>query len=131
MTGEAERDPQALTIHSKIWIERPGAVALSEWRVSLLEAIDAHGSLTRAAQALDIPYRTTWNRVKECEAQLGMPLLKTESGADGGGSVLTPEARDLCERFRRIADGIHEVIADRFSTKFDTLRASRDATRRS
>jgi len=33
-------------------------VVLSEWRVELLEAIDALGSLSRAAETLGIPYRT-------------------------------------------------------------------------
>jgi molybdate transport system regulatory protein len=114
-----ERDASTLQIRSKIWIERDGAVALSEWRVSLLEAIDAKGSLSRAAETLDVPYRTAWERVKETEAELGVRLLESESGgADGGGSRLTPEARDLCRRFRRVSGGIHEVVSRRFAAEF-------------
>jgi molybdate transport system regulatory protein len=114
-----ERDASTLQIRSKIWIERDGAVALSEWRVALLEAIDAKGSLSRAAEALDVPYRTAWERVKETEAELGVRLLESESGgADGGGSRLTPEARDLCRRFRRVSGGIHEVVSRRFAAEF-------------
>jgi molybdate transport system regulatory protein len=114
-----ERDASTLQIRSKIWIERDGAVALSEWRVSLLEAIDAKGSLSHAAEALDVPYRTAWERVKETEAELGVRLLESESGgADGGGSRLTPEARDLCRRFRRVSGGIHEVVSRRFAAEF-------------
>ena len=62
-----------LEIRSKIWIERRGRgdVVLSEWRVELLEAIDAHGSLSRAAEALDVPYRTAWERVKATEGEIG------------------------------------------------------------
>jgi len=114
-----ERDASTLQVRSKVWIERDGAVALSEWRVALLEAIDARGSLSRAAEALDVPYRTAWERVKETEAELGVRLLESESGgADGGGSRLTPEARDLCRRFRRVSGGIHEVVSRRFSAEF-------------
>ena len=113
------RDASTLQVRSKIWIERDGAVALSEWRVALLEAIDAKGSLSRAAEALDVPYRTAWERVKETEAELGVRLLESESGgADGGGSRLTPEARDLCRRFRRVSGGIHEVVSRRFAAEF-------------
>jgi molybdate transport system regulatory protein len=114
-----ERDASTLQVRSKVWIERDGAVALSEWRVALLEAIDAKGSLSRAAEALDVPYRTAWERVKETETELGVRLLESESGgADGGGSRLTPEARDLCRRFRRVSGGIHEVVSRRFVAEF-------------
>jgi molybdate transport system regulatory protein len=111
----------SLEIRSKIWIERGsgGNVVLSEWRVELLEAIDAHGSLSRAAEALDIPYRTAWERVKATEGEIGFRLLDSESGGqDGGGSRLTPQARDLCRRFRRVSGGIQEVVSRRFATEF-------------
>jgi len=110
-----------LEIRSKIWIERRGrgSVVLSEWRVELLEAIDAHGSLSRAAEALDIPYRTAWERVKATEGEIGFRLLESESGgSDGGGSRLTPEARDLCRRFRRVCGGIQELVSRRFAAEF-------------
>ena len=110
---------ETLEVRSKIWIERGGDVVLSEWRVELLEAIDAHGSLSRAAEALDVPYRTAWERVKATEAELGVRLLESESGgADGGGSRLTPEAREFCRRFRRVSSGIQEVVSRRFAAEF-------------
>ena len=119
MQDQSERDRQPLVIRSKIWIERGGGVVLSEWRVDLLEAIDAQGSLSHAAEALDIPYRTAWERVKETEKELGMRLLESESGgAEGGGSRLTPEGRDICRRFRRVSGGIQEVVSRRFATEF-------------
>ncbi len=117
--GSERRGP--LEIRSKIWIERRGRgdVVLSEWRVELLEAIDAHGSLSRAAEALDIPYRTAWERVKATEGELGFRLLESESGgSDGGGSRLTAEARDLCRRFRRVSNGIQELVSRRFAAEF-------------
>jgi molybdate transport system regulatory protein len=110
-----------LEIRSKIWIERRGRgdVVLSEWRVELLEAIDVHGSLSRAATALDIPYRTAWERVKATEGEIGFRLLDSESGGqEGGGSRLTPQARDLCRRFRRVSGGIQEVVSRRFVAEF-------------
>ena len=119
MQGHTEREPMPLEVHSKIWIERHGTVVLSEWRVELLEAIDAHGSLSHAAAALEIPYRTAWERIKAMEAELGTRLLESESGgADGGGSRLTAEARDFCRRFRRVSGGIQEVVSRRFAAEF-------------
>jgi molybdate transport system regulatory protein len=120
MQGQSERDGP-LEIRSKIWIERRGRgdVVLSEWRVELLEAIDAHGSLSRAAEALGVPYRTAWERVKATEGEIGFRLLDSESGGlDGGGSHLTPRARELCRRFRRVSGGIQEVVSRRFAAEF-------------
>src|SRR5215211_1904794 len=110
-----------LEIRSKIWIERRGRgnVVLSEWRVELLEAIDAHGSLRRAAEALDIPYRTAWERVNATEGEIGFRLLDSESGGlEGGGSRRTAEARDLWRRFRRVAGGMQEVVSRRVAAEF-------------
>jgi molybdate transport system regulatory protein len=120
MQDDSERGEQ-LEIRSKIWIERRGRgeVVLSEWRVELLEAIDAHGSLSRAAEALNVPYRTAWERVKATEGEIGFRLLDSESGGlEGGGSRLTPQARDLCRRFRRVSGGIQEVVSRRFAAEF-------------
>ena len=123
MQGGTEPGGQPLAIRSKIWIERGDDVVLSEWRVELLEAIDASGSLSRAAESLDVPYRTAWDRIKATEAELGFRLLETESGgADGGGSRLTPEARDVCRRFRRVSSGIQEVVSRRFAVEFGVER---------
>jgi molybdate transport system regulatory protein len=119
MQEGSERDGAPLEIRSKIWIERRGEVVFSEWRVELLEAIEASGSLSRAAEALDIPYRTAWERVKATEGEVGFRLLDSESGgAHGGGSRLTPEARELCRRFRRVSSGIQEVVSRRFTAEF-------------
>lgn len=119
MHNGAERSSGRLDIRSKIWIERGETVVLSEWRVTLLEAIDEQGSLRRAAEALNVPYRTAWERVKATEDALGFRLLESESGgADGGGSRLTPEAREVCRRFRRVSGGIQEVVSRRFAAEF-------------
>jgi molybdate transport system regulatory protein len=119
MHSGSARQELPLEIHSKIWIGRGEDVVLSTWRIKLLEAIDATGSLSRAAAALNIPYRTAWERVKEMETRLGMRLLESESGgADGGGSRLTADAHDLCDRFHRVESGIQDVIARRFAAEF-------------
>jgi molybdate transport system regulatory protein len=109
----------ALCPRSKVWLERAGQVVLSDWRVELLEAVEATGSLARAADQLDVPYRTAWYKLKEIERRLGVRLVETQSGgADGGGSQLTAEARQVIARFHRVSDGIEQLIADRFRAEF-------------
>ena len=104
----------------KVWIEcEDGRVALSEWRVALLEAIDEHGSLVAAARALGVPHRTAWQRIREMESCLGVRLIKTTSGGLGGGSSnLSPAGQDLVRRYQALRTGLDEVVLDRFQSAF-------------
>ena len=77
------------------------------------------GSLSGAAARLGVPYRTAWTRLREIEAGLGFKVLETQSGgAAGGGSTLTPAARDVLARFHRVADGVGALVDARFRDAF-------------
>lgn len=112
--------PPALEPRAKLWLERAGKIALSEWRVALLEAVEATGSLARAAEQMDVPYRTATYKLREIERNLGVRLLATQSGgADGGGSRLTPEAREYIRRWRAFNADLDAWVAARFRSTFD------------
>jgi molybdate transport repressor ModE-like protein len=104
----------------KVWIEtEDGRVALSEWRVSLLQAVAEHGSLVAAARALGIPHRTAWQRVQEMEVSLGVRLLDTTSGGVGGGrSRLSPAAQDFVRRYAELRAGLDDLVGERFRAGF-------------
>jgi molybdate transport system regulatory protein len=94
-------------------------VVLSEWRVALLDAVEETGSLAGAAAKLRVPYRTAWARLREVEAGLGFKVLETQTGgAEGGGSTLTPAAREVLARFHRVADGVGAMVDARFRDEF-------------
>ena len=107
----------------KVWIEtEDGRVALSEWRVGLLRAVDEHGSLVAAAKALGIPHRTAWQRIRQMESTLGVRLLDTTSGGVGGGrSTLSPAAQEFIRKYDEVRADLDDLIAERF------LRAFADA----
>ncbi len=108
-----------MEVRTKVWIEAEGEVMLSDWRVALLEAVEATGSLAEAARQMEVPYRTAWHKLKALEARWGVPLLITETGgADGGRSRLTPQARELIRRFHLVAQDLHEQAAARFAALF-------------
>ena len=122
MKTEANHGSEVPRVRAKVWVERDRRVLLSEWRVELLEAVDELGSLARAAERLGVPYRTAWDKIKEVEEGLGVRLLVTESGgADGGGSRLTSEAKDLVRRFRRVTAGIADLVEQRFRVELGDL----------
>jgi|ERR687888_585211 molybdate transport system regulatory protein len=120
-----ERPPDSAArtrLRSKIWLERGGKVVLSDWRVELLAAVDETGSLARAAQKLNVPYKTAWYKLKEIQERSGLQLLETQSGgAAGGGSRLTPQGRALVGRFRRASQGLAQLVEERFRAEFDDL----------
>ena len=116
------RRSATVNVHSKVWLERDGRVALSGWRIALLEAVHESGSLAAAAARLGVPYRTAWYKLREIEQQLGVRLLDTQSGGpDGGHTTLTPGAVDIVRRFRRASRGVEELVRERFESEFPEL----------
>lgn len=108
-----------MDVKSKVWLERGGGVAVSTWRIGLLEEIQATGSLAAACERMNVPYRTAWYKLKEMEKQLAVKLLDTKSGGSaGGGSRLTRQAEDLVGRFRRAYEGVEALVAERFTAEF-------------
>ncbi len=104
---------------ANVWLEREGKVALSIWRVELLKAIAETGSITAAAAKMNIPYRRAWDKIHECEERLGIKLVETQvGGVDGGGSQLTPEAKDYINRFQEFTAGLQSLLRQRFQETF-------------
>jgi molybdate transport system regulatory protein len=102
-----------------LWLERNGKVVLSVWRVRLLEAIASTGSITAAAEEMQVPYRRAWEKLQEMEEGMGKQLIETEvGGAGGGGARLTSVAIDLIRRFKAFSDGMEDEIEERFQRNF-------------
>ena len=105
-----------------LWIEVGGEVALSAWRVRLLEAVAETGSISAAAEKMNIGYRQAWAKLRECEARLGVPLVETTvGGSGGGGALLTPAGQAYIEKYRRFNAGLDDLIRHRFESTFGPL----------
>jgi molybdate transport system regulatory protein len=98
------RSPKDLVAKSKLWIENEnGEVVFGEGRSRILEAIEKHGSMNAAAQELQMSFRAVWGKIRATERRLGQPLLLRKTrGIRGGGSELTPFARQIVERYRKL-----------------------------
>lgn len=59
---------------------------------ALLEGIVQNGSLRQSALEMGMSYNKAFRIVKECEAQLGFPLLRRFKGGTGGGGAELTEA---------------------------------------
>ncbi len=102
-----------------LWVEREGQVVMSLWRIALLEAVAQTGSISQAAEKMQIPYRVAWKKIKEMEHGLNIRLVETRiGGSDGGGARLTPVAEDYVERFRRFSQSLETQLQQQFDEAF-------------
>ena len=105
--------------HLNVWIEHNGVVVLSEWRVKLLEWIDQTGSISRAADKMNVTFPRAWEKLHEMEEGLGFKLVDAQvGGVHGGGAELTPQGRELMKKFRTFSQGLSEEIEQRFESTF-------------
>ncbi|PSQ16374.1 molybdenum-binding protein [Halobacteriales archaeon QS_8_69_26] len=79
--------------------------------VEMLRAIDRHGSMSAAADALGRSYPHLQRRVVELEEALGSLTTRVRGGEGGGGTELTPEARAVIRRFERLRIELAGVTA--------------------
>ncbi len=70
---------------------------------ALLEAVDATGSINRAARTAGLSYKGAWLLLESACNLANETLLETATGgAGGGGTRLTPAARGLLEAWRAL-----------------------------
>ena len=116
----------------KLWLEHDDRLAMSDYRARLLSAIAETGSLSAAAQRLDLSYRRAWGKVRELERHLGLPLVESEAGgAGGGGSRLTAEGAEFVRRYTQFAEDARRAIATLYDDAFNAPTPTDPATLRS
>jgi len=113
-------EPKRLLIKSKIWIEDADEeVVFGAGRLYILEAVARNGSIHAAAQELKMSYRAVWGKLRATEKRLGQPLLSRKTGGiQGGGSELTPFARELIDRFGRLEAVVRNAADELFVDLF-------------
>lgn len=92
---------------------RVGDVTVDGSDAALLRAVDEHGSLNAAADALGRSYSRAHERLTELEDAVGPLVERRRGGPAGGGSDLTDRGRDLLARF----DRLQAVLADSARTE--------------
>ncbi|MCK7494193.1 MAG: LysR family transcriptional regulator [Comamonadaceae bacterium] len=104
-----------MEIRSKIWIEVNNEPVFGRGRRFLLEAIDKHGSINRAAKEINISYRKAWSYIKAMEERLGIRLVDRQSGGrNGGGAQLTGRPGEFLRGYEQLEEGIRGYVDQRF-----------------
>jgi molybdate transport system regulatory protein len=103
----------------RVWVVFGKRLKFGDGRARLLELIDAHGSLRRAAAELGMSYRNAWGYLRELERGAGFKLVaRAPEGTSRSGMHLTARGRDFVARYRRFQRGLDGVAARRFARAF-------------
>lgn len=90
-----------------LWIERGGQVVLRGPGAELLAAIGRVKSISSAAQAVGMSYRTAWTIVQSINDAAGEPLVEAApGGTKGGGAKLTPRGELALELYEKLGTNV-------------------------
>lgn len=103
----------------KVWLEKDGELVFGGGLVGLLNLIQVHGSIKRAAEEMKMSYRQAWGNIKKTETRLGVQLLvKQVGGESGGGARLTEEAEVLMAKYLGFAKEAEASVSELFDKYF-------------
>jgi molybdate transport system regulatory protein len=101
-----------------------GGPAMGPGKAELLRHIEATGSISAAARAMDMSYRRAWQLVEAMNRDFTGALVTTETGGRrGGGACITELGRDVLDRFGRLEARASVAIAPGLRAVERLLRA--------
>ena len=108
--------PKKYRIKSRIWIYTENGTYLGEGRISLLKAIEKHGSIAKAAKDMNMSYKKAWKLVNSMNSR-GDELLviRKIGGTGGGGSELSEAGIKAIELFKEIRNSNREHLDNKIA----------------
>lgn len=89
-----------LELSSALTLEMLGKPFLLEKRIVLLHAIQEHGSISKAAKAVPMSYKSAWEAVDAMNSLSPEPIVCRETGGkDGGGTTITGYGETLLKNY--------------------------------
>mgnify|MGYP003876504873 CR=1 FL=1 len=95
----------------RLWFEKDGMHVMGKGGARILEAIEKHGSISKACKELGMSYRFVWNYLRRMEEVLGRAVVKKERGGiRRGGTKLTPLGKELLKTYERMEKLIKSAL---------------------
>jgi len=80
-------------------------------QIELLEKIDELGSITKAAKAVGISYKTAWDLINTINNVADQPLVdRLTGGRGGGGTSLTVAGKKVIAQFNIVQEELRKVL---------------------
>jgi molybdate transport system regulatory protein len=125
MNHVSERLP-SVSLRGAIWLSVGDSLLADRRRIELLAQIEALGSITRAAKAIGLSYKFSWDAIDAMNAVAGVPLVaKTAGGKGGGGTRLTGPGLALVKRYLAI-EAQHQRCLEEIDCGSAALKPSED-----
>jgi len=106
-------------VDGSIWIKKDNRGFIGRGRVELLQNIQIHGSISKAAKAMKMSYKAAWDSVDIMNKLSNKPLVtKITGGKGGGGTVITSHAKELIHAFEEVSSlyrNYFETLSDSFN----------------
>ena len=103
----------------KLWLCKNEEKAFGRGPCELLRRVEKTNSLHQSAHQLGMSYNKAWRLIRLMEKRLGFPLLdKTIGGKYGGGSLVTPRAKDLMQHYGRFERDAAKAIEKAYRKHF-------------
>jgi molybdate transport system regulatory protein len=111
-----------MKIAYKVWLDSNGK-AFGGGPYRLLRNVERTGSLWKAAAEMGMSYSKAWRLMRNLERRLNFPLLERHAGgASGGGSFITPKARDLLNRYEKFGKDVDGVLEKIYQKHFGSIK---------
>lgn len=95
----------SLGLTGNLWLNRAENKFLGGDRIHLLEMIDELGSITKAAKAVGISYKTAWDAINLINNLAEKPLVdRLTGGKGGGGTSLTAAGKNIVTQYKTIQE---------------------------
>ena len=99
-------------LRSRFSVETDFGPFLGGTRIRLLECVEKHGSISKAAQEVPISYKAAWDAIDEMNNIATHPLVaRSVGGRKGGGTMLTDYGRQVIALYRAL-EGEYQVAFD-------------------
>jgi molybdate transport system regulatory protein len=116
----------------RLRIDFDGDRYIGHGRIELLELIGRHGSISRAAQAMNMSYKRAWYLIDGFNGMFREPLIERHHGGRGGGSAtLTPFGERVVAEYRAMEAKALGVFAGPVGLLEEKLVKSPEARRKS
>jgi len=108
-----------MEVTSPLTFEISGEPFLLEKRIKLLHAIEEHGSISKAAKAVPMSYKSAWEAVDAMNSLSPKPIVIRETGGkDGGGTTITEYGVMLLKNYALLKEE-HSRFLERLSELTD------------
>jgi molybdate transport system regulatory protein len=107
----------------KIRITHGPNTAIGPGKADLLEAIIQQGSISKAAQSMNMSYRRAWELVNVMNEAFKSPLVSTaHGGSHGGGAQLTDLGKTVLQHYRDLEHKVRQTAHEELNSIYKQLK---------